>query len=420
VVPSFKFSTRIHAWNITLRQEQWQMMNKESYTIRWFSAIKDVDCEQWDRLALLLPTPLLEWRWLHHLEASGSISPRYGWHPHHLTLWDREKLVAAAPLYLKTHSEGEFIFDHWWAQLAEEYGVSYYPKMIGMSPATPSVGYRFLMDKGENASALMHDMLAAIDHFCRQEHLSCFHLNFVDAPWFEKLALDNFIGWQHQSYLWRNRNFTTFEEYLQTFKSSQRRNIRRECRSMERQGLEIRTFTGEAITPDLAPLMYHYYLKTNERYGMWAARFLNGDFFTRIFRDFRHRLLIIAAFTPSSTFPIAMSMLLIKNHHLIGRYWGCEEPVKNLHFNMCFYAPIKWAIENGIDTFDPGAGSPHKIYRGFEAISNTSLHRLYDPRLKFLFENLIDRVNDMEISNINALNRQLPFAKKPAATAHTA
>ena len=382
------------------------------WTVRWFASIAEVARRQWDKLALPLSTPLLEWQWLHDMEASGSISSRFGWQPQHLTLWQGRELVAAAPLYLKTHSDGEFIFDHWWAQLAAEYGVKYYPKLIGMSPATPSVGYRFLMAAGLDQPALMRSMLAAIDRFCQQEQLSCCHFNYVDAPWFAGLPSHGCIAWQHQSYLWRNHHFASFEAYLQTFKSGQRRNIRRERRSMTQQGIEIRTFTGDAIPADIAGAMYRFYLNTNDRYGPWAARFLNGDFFTRIFQDYRHRLLIIAAFNGSSPVPIAMSMLLVKDRHLIGRYWGCTEPVKDLHFNMCFYAPIEWAIDNDIETFDPGAGSPHKIYRGFEAVSNTSLHRFYDLRLKFIFEQLIDRVNTMAAGDIDALNRHLPFAKK--------
>ncbi len=387
---------------------------KESsqWTVRWLDSIDEVSPKQWDKLALPTPTPLMEWQWLQNLEASGSISPRYGWQPHHLTIWDGKELVGAAPFYLKTHSEGEFIFDYMWVQLAAEFGVNYYPKMIGMSPATPSIGYRFLMAEGIDKLSLMHRMLAVIDQFCQRQRLSCCHLNFVDAPWFAELPSDGFVGWHHQSYLWKNSDFASFEDYLKTFKSTQRHNIRRERRSMERQGVDIRTFTGDSIAPDLAVLMYHYYLKTNERYGPWAARFLNGDFFKGIFQNYRHRLLIIGAFTGSYEKPIAMSMLLVKNRHMIGRYWGCEEPVKDLHFNMCFYAPIQWAIENGVQTFDPGAGSPHKIYRGFEAVANTSLHRFYDPRLKIIFEKFIDKVNDLEISNIDALNRQLPFANK--------
>ncbi len=388
------------------------MSASAKWTVRWHESIAEIDRGQWDELAVPLATPLMEWSWLHHLEASGSISPRYGWQPCHLTFWDRGKLIGAAPLYIKTHSDGEFIFDHWLAQLAEEFGVRYYPKMIGMSPATPSVGYRFLMAEGLDQIDLMQRMLTAIDGCCHREGLSCCHLNFVDAPWFAKCASRDFISWQHQSYLWKNQGFTSFEDYICTFKSSQRHNIRRERRSMERQHITIRTFSGDAIAPDMAALMYRYYLNTNERYGPWAARFLGGDFFKRIFRDYRHRLLIIAAYQGASSSPLALSMLLVKDRHLIGRYWGCEAPVKDLHFNMCFYAPIEWAIENHIQTFDPGAGSPHKIYRGFTAVANTSLHRLYDPRLQAIFDHLIDQMNAMAESGIDSLNRHLPLGNE--------
>jgi len=382
------------------------------FTVRWLDTIEQVDQQQWDRLALSLPTPLLEYHWLHHLEASGSISPRYGWQPKHLTIWNQQELVGAIPLYLKTNSWGEFVFDHWWAQLAEEYQVNYYPKLVGMSPATPSVGFRFLIADGTDKEKIIQQLLTAIDQFCNRNNISGCHLHFVDTKWFADLPPDKFIGWRHQSYLWHNRGFADFAEYLQTFRSSQRRNIRRERKSMESQDIVIHALTGNEIPTDIGQLMYRYYLNTNNRYGPWAARFLNGDFFDRIFIDFRHRILVFAAYMNGSTRPTALSMLLVKNGHLIGRYWGCETPCKNLHFNMCFYAPIEWAIANNIRTFDPGAGSPHKIMRGFEAVANTSLHRLYDPRLKYLFEQLIDEVNVAEQMNIDNLNRQLPFSAK--------
>ncbi|SHO48012.1 peptidogalycan biosysnthesis protein [Desulfopila aestuarii] len=387
------------------------MQSQQLWTVRWLNAIGDVDREQWDKLALPLSTPLLEWQWLHDLEASGSISPRYGWQPYHLTLWDHEELIGAAPFYLKSHSGGEFVFDHWLAQLASEYGIDYYPKLVGMSPATPSVGYRFLMAEGVDKQVLFRNMLSAIDNSCQQQQLSGCHFNFIDELWFAQFPAHDFASWKHQSYLWKNQDFEVFEDYLQTFKSSQRRNIIRERRSMSKQGITIRPLNGQEIGTDMAALMYRYYLNTNERFGPWAARFLNGDFFTRLFQNYRHRLLIIAAYTDSAAPPIALSMLLVKDGHLIGRYWGAETQVKDLHFNMCFYAPIEWAINNNIKTFDPGAGSPHKIARGFRAVANTSLHRLYDPRLKILFEQIIDQANDMESANIKALNQQLPFAK---------
>jgi predicted N-acyltransferase len=383
------------------------------WEVRWLKSIKEVDREQWDRLALPLSTPLLEWQWLHHLEASGSISPRYGWQPHHLTLWNKRELVGAAPFYLKSHSGGEFIFDHWWVQLARERGIDYYPKLVGMSPATPSVGYRFLYAENINHQHMQESMLKAIDLFCQQHELSGCHLHFVDVPWFAAhIPAHGFIPWRHQSYLWKNKGFESFDDYLKTFKSSQRKNILRERRTMEKLGITLQISTGDSISPDMAPLMYRYYLNTNQRYGRWAARFLNGAFFERIFRNYRHRLVIVAAYSQQSTVPIALSMLLIKDQQLIGRYWGCEEPVKDLHFNMCFYAPIQWAIENNIRTFDPGAGSPHKIARGFAAVSNTSLHKFYDQQFNTLFKQIIEKVNSIEESNIESLNLQLPFAKK--------
>lgn len=382
-------------------------------TVRWLKAIGEVGREQWDRLAQPLATPLLEWQWLHELEASGSINPQHGWHPCHLTLWDGQSLVAAAPLYVKTHSEGEFIFDHWWAQIARDYGISYYPKLVGMSPVTPAVGYRLMIDENADTASVVKVMVSAIDSLCTSLKINCCHLNFIDVPWFEKYSANSFMAWHHQSYLWRNAGFATFDDYLKRFRSVQRRNIRRERSQMDKMGINIRALTGNEISPELAPAMFRYYLKTNAQYGPWAARYLNAEFFERIFRTYRDRLLVMAAYRPMDRrLPVALSMLLIKDHHLIGRYWGSAEPIKDLHFNMCFYAPIQWAIDNGIRTFDPGAGSTHKIYRGFEAVSNTSLHRFYDPRMKLLFAHLIDKVNRMEAANIEALNRKLPFAKK--------
>lgn len=382
--------------------------------IHWHNSIGQIDPVQWDRLATPLETPLLEWQWLNFLEDSGSVAPANGWHPCHATLWDGGQLQAAAPLYIKTHSEGEFVFDHWWAKLSENYGVRYYPKLVGMSPLTPAVGYRFLMDDALNPSEIIPKMMAAIDHLCRSMELSCFQINFVDPDWYATVfPSDLLLPWHHHSFLWQNQGLTKFSDYLKPFKSSQRRNIRREMRQMDRQGIEIRPLTGSQISTEMAPLMFRYYLKTNAQYGQWAARYLNADFFDKIFEHLQHRLLLMAAYHSSNAAtPIALSMLLHKGSHLIGRYWGSAKQIKDLHFNMCFYAPIRWAIANGIQTIDPGAGSPHKIYRGFKAVVNTSLHRFYDPRLKAIFRRLIDDVNQMERSNIRSLNAQLPFAKK--------
>ena len=387
--------------------------SNNKWSVRWHQSIADADQNEWDRLAVPLDTPLLEWQWLHQLEASGSIAPQHGWHPCHLTLWDSRRLVAAAPLYIKTHSMGEFVFDHWWAKLAGDYGIDYYPKLVGMSPATPAVGYQFLMDRREDPRLLTDALLTAIDARCQSLGVTASQFNFVDSQWQADLPANGFLAWEHQSYLWTNPGWSSFTDYLTALKASKRRNIKREQRRMIKQGIDLQVFAGNDIEPEMAGLMYRYYLNTNAQFGPWAARFLNANFFSGIFRHFRHRLLLAAAYRVNDgREPVALSLLLFKNRHLIGRYWGTAAPIKDLHFNICFYAPIKWAITNNISTFDPGAGSHHKIQRGFRAVANTSLHRFYDPRLKALFQHLIQEVNQLEQANINALNASLPFANR--------
>lgn len=387
-------------------------MGTEALTIQWHQSMAAIDAGQWDRLALPLETPLFEWQWLNQLERSGSIAPTTGWFPRHLTVRQNGRLVGAAPFYIKTHSQGEFVFDQWWAQWANETGIAYYPKMVGMSPATPSAGFRFLLDPQADTESVHIAMVQAVDSYCREMRLSGCHLLFVDPAWMQQRTIDGFVSWRHQSFLWRNEGYRTFDDYLRRFKSSQRRNIRRERSRMVKMGITFRHLTGETLSPDLAHTMYQYYLNTNAQYGPWAARYLNSNFFERVFDTCRHRMLVVAAHLPGeSRRPVALSMLLHKNSTLIGRYWGSALAIKDLHFNMCFYEPIQWAIDHGIKSFDPGAGSPHKIYRGFAAVASTSLHRFYDPRLKALFNRYIPTVNRTEQDQIDALNEQLPFAQ---------
>lgn len=381
--------------------------------VNWYDTMAAVPRAAWDRMALPLPTPLLEWQWLHAMEASGSIGPATGWHPRHLTVWEGDRLVGAAPFYIKTHSEGEFVFDQWWARLATEAGLTYYPKLVGMSPVTPAVGYRFLIDPQADAGRVQETMLAAVDTLCVQMGLGGSHLLFADPGWIATVPAHRFASWRHQSFQWRNSGYGTFDDYLRTFKSSQRRNIRRERSRMRQAGIDFQALEREMLAPELAQTMYRYYLNTNAQYGPWGCRYLNADFFERIFEHYNHRLLLIAAYPPGShRQPAALSMLLHKKGHLIGRYWGCGPQIKDLHFNMCFYEPIQWAIDHQIQTFDPGAGSPHKIQRGFEAVANTSLHRFYAPRMRLLFEHFIGGINQAEQDHIDAMNAQLPFAAR--------
>ena len=212
---------------------------------------------------------------------------------------------------------------------------------------------------------------------------------------------------------WKNQRYKTFDDYLTIFNSNQRRNIKRERNALEKQGVFVKIFTGKDIPRTFFSLMYSYYENTNDKFGPWGCKYLTRPFFEGLYHHFGHRLLFVAAFEESDpSSPLGMSLLVKKGDQLYGRYWGCSRRVSSLHFNTCYYAPIEWAIANGIHRFDPGAGGAHKIRRGFTAISNHSLHRFYDPGLLRIMKTHIDEINRLEQEQIDALNQELPFARQ--------
>jgi len=374
--------------------------------------MEDIPQKEWDRLADPIPNPFLEWEFLRQLERSGSIAPETGWYPRHLLVRENDILIAAAPLYIKMHSMGEFVFDFAWADVAQQLGVRYYPKLVGTVPATPSVGYRFLTDPDGDTRALTRFMLEEIHAFCRDAELGGVSFLFTDSHWQHMIAHEGFVGWKHQSYLWRNPGYRTFDDYLAEFRKNQRRNIRRERASMEEQGITMRALHGDEIPRHYFSLMYEYYENTNEQFGPWAAKFLNREFFTGLYEGYRHRLVFAAAYRQGQEDPIALSFLVVKDRRMIGRYWGSQGYYDNLHFNACYYTPIEWAINNGIEEFDPGMGSPHKIRRGFMAMENFSLHHFYDKRMQMIMQGNISKINAYEQANIDELNAGLPFANR--------
>jgi hypothetical protein len=385
----------------------------DKYTLSWISNISEIERTAWDALAKPLATPFLEWDWLRLMEKSGSTTAKTGWLPHHLTVWSSAGLVAVAPMYIKGHSAGEFVFDHVWADVAARLEIEYYPKLVGMSPFTPMTGYRFIIAAGEDESKLTALMVAEIDRLCRSYRMSGSSFLFADPQWRHEMLKHGYLGWQHQSYAWQNQNYETFDDYLAVFNSNQRRNIKRERKALEKQGVSVRIFSGEDIPRSFLPLMYRFYEATNDKFGPWGCRYLSDSFFEGLYRHFRQRLMVVAAFDKSDTStPLGMSMLVTKGAQLYGRYWGNSRTVKALHFNACYYIPIEWAIANRIHRFDPGAGGAHKIRRGFEAVASYSLHRFYDPRLAGVMHRHIDEINRLEQQQIDHLNLELPFVQR--------
>ena len=320
------------------------------------------------------------------------------------------------PLYLKSHSYGEFVFDQQWADLAYRLGIKYYPKLLGMSPFTPVEGYRFLMAPGHDEVALTRAMVGAIDQFCTRHRIISCNFLYVDPEWRSQMETLGFVSWLHHSYIWSNRNYDNFEHYLSQFNANQRRNIKRERKAMTKAGLTLKMWPGDEIPRPLYSQMYAYYSDTCDKFGWWGSKYLTRDFFEQLEDCYKHRVLFVAAYENEGPYsqpesPLGMSFCLHKGEQMYGRYWGSAEEVNCLHFNACYYTPIEWAIANGIQTFDPGAGGRHKKRRGFPATPNHSLHRFYDDRLEMILGRYLSEVNQLEESEIKMINEDLPLKK---------
>jgi len=384
-----------------------------SYRIAWLKSITEVDQTHWDVLAEPLRTPFLEWEWLRQMEVSKSTTAETGWLPYHLTVWSQDQLVAAAPLYIKGHSAGEFVFDHAWADVAQRLKIPYYPKLVGMSPFTPMVGYRFLIASGEHEENLTARMVGEIERFCRRHQIYSCSFHFVDPDWCHQMIKYGFSSWLHQSFVWQNLGYQSFDDYLAIFNSNQRHNIKRERKSIAIQALKIKVFQGDEIPNSFFSKIYPFYERTNDKFGPWGCKYLKDSFFSGLADGYRHRLVIVAVFNKEDAdSPLGMSLLVRKRDQLFGRYWGCSKEVNHLHFNACYYSPIEWAIARGIQRFDPGMGGYHKIRRGFTAIGNHSLHRFFDQRLDQIMKTHIEEINRLEQEHIDELNLELPFARK--------
>ncbi|MBE9186176.1 N-acetyltransferase [Microcoleus sp. LEGE 07076] len=383
---------------------------KTQYSVAWISKIAEIPQASWDALAMPLKTPFLEWDWLNNLEISGSASGKTGWLPHHLTVWRDKQLIAAAPLYVKSHSYGEFVFDNQWADLAQRLGVQYYPKLMGMTPFTPAEGYRFLIAEGEDEDQLTDVMVSAIDHFCDRHNISGCNFLYVDPEWRQRMENRGFSTWLHHSYIWQNQGYQNFDGYLGAFNANQRRNIKRERKAVDQAGLLVKTLTGDEIPQPMFAQMYAFYENTCDKFGWWGSKYLTKRFFEQLHHNYRDRVLFVAAYDKENdTVPVGMSFCLYKGDRLYGRYWGSLQEIDCLHFDACYYTPIEWAINQGIQTFDPGAGGRHKKRRGFPAMPNYSLHRFYNNRLAQILKSYIGQINEREQEEIDLINQGLPF-----------
>ena len=341
--------------------------------------------EEWNAL-VGEDSPFLEWDWLACLEEAGTLGRETGWLSSPLTVREEGRLVAAAPLYVKGHSEGEFVFDWGWAEAAERAGIRYYPKLLVGVPFTPVSGARLLVAPGENRRAWQRRMADGLRKLCLANELSSAHVNFCQETELAALEAAGFrtrIGIQ---YHWQNPGYSCFDDYLANFRSKRRNQIRRERRELAAANVRIEAFTGEDIPEALFPAAFRFYLATIQNRS-WGRQYLNADFFELLRERFRDRLVFIVAFQDGE--PIGGTINVTKGDVLYGRYWGATRSVRFLHFNVCYYAAVEYCIQHGLQRFEPGAGGDYKQMRGFDAQPTYSAHFVADPRLADAIERFL-------------------------------
>jgi uncharacterized protein len=323
-------------------------------------------------------SPFLEWEWLASLEDAGVVGADEGWLPRPLVAREGERLLAACPVYVKTHSEGEFVFDFAWADAALRAGIRYYPKLLVGVPFTPVTGARFLVAPGEDRPAWIRRMGDALREICTESGFSGVHVNFCREQELPVFAGSGFLPRIGIQYHWRNPGYAHFDDYLAALRSKRRNQVRRERAYVREQGIRVEALCGAAIPDELFAPMYRCYRSTVDQH-VYGRRYLNARFFELLRERFRERLCFLVARRGEQI--VAGTTNVFKGNTFYGRYWGALESVRNLHFDVCYYAAIEWCIERGIECFEPGAGGNQKLLRGFDPQATWSLHLLLEPRL---------------------------------------
>ena len=376
--------------------------------------------EEWNAL-VGDASPFLEWDWLASLEDSGALRRDSGWAPRPLVIREKGRLIAAAPLYIKANSEGEFVFDFSWADAAQRVGIAYYPKLLVGVPFTPVTGARLLVAPDAppappggppgRTEAWRLQLAGALRQFCRDNDLSGAHVNFCREDELESLGRAGFLTRVGFQYHWHNHGYECFADYLAKFRSKRRNQIKRERRELRAEGVEIKVFVGSAIPDELFPPMFQFYLSTIEsRY--WGRQYLDYSFFELVRDRFRERLVFIVAFQNGE--PIAGTFNVAKGDTMYGRYWGATRYVRFLHFNVCYYAAVEHCIDAGLARFEPGAGGEYKQLRGFDAQPTYSAHFLTEPRLSQAIQNFLDQERRQAGATIDWLMQNSALKHDPA------
>ena len=374
----------------------------------FISSIKDVSENQWN-LCAGKDHPFTRYEFFYALEKSGSATNSTGWQPfHYVETNNKNQVIAICPLYIKSHSFGEYIFDHAWAEAYQRYGLKYYPKLQSAVPFTPVTGNRILIrnefSKRKNIrSRILNNILSKASSV----NLSSVHFNFLNKKDTEHFKKSDLMLRQGIQFHWQNDSYNNFDDFLSILSSRKRRLIRKERRCLKKYDLTVEILSGSQINKLHLDFFYKCYLNTTER--KWGSSYLTEDFFYQIGQNLSSKILLILAKRKDRY--IAGALNFLSNTHLYGRLWGSIKYIPFLHFELCYYQAIDYAIKNKLQTVEAGAQGAHKLQRGYMPKETFSLHWIKNIKFKDAINNYLNQEIKIIEKEKNDLEQFAPFKK---------
>jgi uncharacterized protein len=390
------------------------MSEEQTLVIRISPSIADVDAAQWDACATgslpdKPPNPFISHAFLLALETSKSVGGATGWNPAHVLVENETgALLACAPAYLKTHSQGEYVFDHGWADALERAGGRYYPKVQVSAPFSPVTGPRLLVRADVPSDVGRAALLQGLRALREQAKASSIHITFLPREDWAALGEEGLLQRIDQQFHWENAGYESFEAFLSSLASRKRKMIRKEREAALANGISIESHTGAALTPAHWDAFYAFYMDTSSR--KWGRPYLTRAFFNEISRTMPEQVLLVMASRAGK--PIAGAINFIGHDTLYGRNWGCVEDQPFLHFEVCYYRAIDYAISHGLARVEAGAQGEHKLARGYLPSTTYSAHDIADPRLRRAVDDYLRRERQQVVAMGQALKDESPYRQE--------
>ena len=376
---------------------------------RFLDSITQIDAASWNAMAGATQ-PFLRHEFLLAMEESGCASTRTGWDPKHVLIEDAAGVpVAAMPLFRKSHSRGEFVFDFSWAGAYAQHGLRYYPKLLTAVPFTPVSGPRVLLGPKADPKTVTAKLTRAVLDYASQAQLSSWHVLFPTEDTAADLDRAGLILRRDCQFHWYNQGYGSFDAFLATFTAEKRKKAKRERRRVAEAGIEFDTLHGGDMSPSLWRTVYAFYADTFHRHG--HEPYLNLDFFRRIAAAMPHALMLKIARIGAE--PIAVAIFFVGSEALYGRYWGAGGNFHSLHFEACYYQGIEYCIEKGLQRFEPGTQGEHKVPRGFVPTLTHSAHYIADSRFAAAIRDYAEREARGVDRYAAAVNEHVPYHRAP-------